>query len=208
MKVNAIIPAFNEEKTIGDIIGTLKEVDYISGITVVSDGSRDGTAEVAKSMGADVIDLDENIGKGGAIKIGIEKSTGDIILLLDADLIGLKREHIVNLIEPVMMNEADMTLGIFARGRLSTDLAQKISPYLSGQRALKGDLADDILKLDISRYGAEIVMTRYAIRENKRIKIVSLYNATHYTKEEKLGLAKGFAARMKMYWDIVKCLKN
>lgn len=208
MIITAIIPAYNEEKTIGNVIRVIREVSDISSIIVVSDGSTDGTARIASSMGVDVIELDKNVGKGGAIKAGLEKSTGDIILFLDADLIGLKKDHVINLLKPVMLDEADMTLGIFVGGRLSTDLAHMVSPYLSGQRAVKRELIYGVPNLDILKYGVEVAMTRYAIRENKRIKTVKIDNATHFTKEEKLGFAKGFAARMKMYWEIVRCLRN
>nr|HPL52782.1 glycosyltransferase family 2 protein [Bacillota bacterium] len=137
MNVTAIIPAYNEEQTIANVVNCVKNVDKIQKIIVVSDGSSDMTAEIAKKCGAEVIELNENIGKGGAIKAGINKCKTEIILFLDADLIGLTEKHILSLIEPVIENDADMTIGIFKNGRIATDLAQKVSPYLSGQRAIK-----------------------------------------------------------------------
>lgn len=206
MSVVAIIPAYNEEKTIGGVLETLKKVDLINNIIVVSDGSTDKTVEVAKKFGVDVLELKENLGKGGALKAGIEKAKGKVVLFLDADLIGLKENHVRNLILPVLDDEADMTVGIFDRGRVATDLAQKIAPFLSGQRAVNRKVLNDISNLEITRYGVEIALTKYVESSNLRVKKVVLKDLTHIMKEEKMGLLKGFTERMRMYMDIIKCL--
>ncbi|NPV43003.1 MAG: glycosyltransferase family 2 protein [Firmicutes bacterium] len=206
MSVVAIIPAYNEEKTIGGVLETLKKVDLINNIIVVSDGSTDKTVEVAKKFEVDVLELKENLGKGGALKAGIEKAKGKVVLFLDADLIGLKENHVRNLILPVLDDEADMTVGIFDRGRVATDLAQKIAPFLSGQRAVNRKVLNDISNLEITRYGVEIALTKYVESSNLRVKKVVLKDLTHIMKEEKMGLLKGFTERMRMYMDIIKCL--
>ncbi len=72
--------------------------------------------------------------------------------MLDADLIGLKEVHIDNLLFPVFKNQADMTVGIFNKGRGLTDLAQFISPYLSGQRAVKREIIKDMNNLKETGY--------------------------------------------------------
>jgi len=206
--VTVIIPAYNEEKTIGEVIRVVKEVDLIDNIIVVSDGSKDRTAEIAKTYGVEVIELIDNVGKGGAIKEGVDQSQGEIFLFLDADLIGLKPYHVTNLIMPVITNKVDMTIGIFSNGRFTTDLAQKVAPYLSGQRALRKYIIEEISNLDVTRYGVEVAMTKYVSQNNIRTKEVVLENLTHIMKEEKLGMIKGFTARLKMYWDIAKILSS
>ncbi|MDK2901638.1 Glucosyl-3-phosphoglycerate synthase [Koleobacter methoxysyntrophicus] len=206
MSVVAIIPAYNEEKTIGGVLETLKKVDLINNIIVVSDGSTDKTVEVAKKFGVDVLELKENLGKGGALKAGIEKAKGKVVLFLDADLIGLKENHVRDLILPVLDDEADMTIGIFDRGRVATDLAQKIAPFLSGQRAVNRKVLNDISNLEITRYGVEIALTKYVESSNLRVRKVFLKDLTHIMKEEKMGLLKGFTERMRMYMDIIRCL--
>jgi len=207
MNISAVIPAYNEEKTVGNVIDVLKKVDLIDEIIVVSDGSKDNTAEIARKHGAKVIELKENVGKGGAIKKGLDCSNGDIILVMDADLVGLREEHVLNLLEPVIQNEAEMTIGIFKSGRLATDLAQKIAPYLSGQRAIKKDVLKNISNIDITRYGFEVSLTKYAIKNNIKMKEVPLFELTHIMKEEKLGFLRGFLYRLKMYYEILKNLK-
>lgn len=71
---------------------------------------------------------------------------------LDADLIGLKPVHIENLVAPVVKDMADMTVGIFYSGRNITDLAQKLMPFLSGQRCVKREILD---KLDSKEWFSE-----------------------------------------------------
>lgn len=208
MNVTAIIPAYNEERTIAGVVSCVKRVDKIQKVIVVSDGSTDRTAEIARECGADVIELEENVGKGGAIKAGVSECGTEIILFLDADLLGLTEQHVLDLIQPVLENQADMTVGIFRNGRVVTDLAQKVTPYLSGQRAIRKSIIEKLPNMDIARYGVEVALTKYLKKYSARVMEVDLPDMTHVTKEEKLGLVKGVQARLKMYWDIVKILGN
>ncbi len=154
MEIAAIIPAYNEEKTIGDVITALKQSTQVNRIIVVSDGSEDETVNSAMHFeNVEVIELLDNRGKGGAIKAGLERCAAEIILILDADLIGLSAEHIETLLKPVKNGEVLMSVGIFEKGRVTTDIAQKVAPFLSGQRALKRELLEDISDLDLSRFG-------------------------------------------------------
>ncbi|MDD2211437.1 MAG: glycosyltransferase family 2 protein [Clostridia bacterium] len=204
MSVTAIIPAYNEEKYISNVLQALQKVEEITQIIVVSDGSTDNTVQEALSCGVQVINLPENIGKGGALTIGLKYTLEDIVLFLDADLIGLTEEHIFNLIRPVMNGQAEMTVGIFEKGRLATDMAQAISPYLSGQRCIKKRWLEQIDNLAISGFGVEKVVTNYAQQKKLRTIYVHLPKMSHVMKEEKLGLVRGFLYRMKMYWEIAK----
>lgn len=208
MNVTAVIPAYNEEHTIDGVVKCVKGVDKIQKVIVVSDGSTDRTAEIARDCGADVIELNKNVGKGGAIKAGINECGTEIILFLDADLIGLTEKHVLDLIEPVINGKADMTVGVFKNGRMVTDLAQKVTPYLSGQRAIKKSIIEKLHNIDITRYGVEVALTKYVDKYSVRVQEVDLPDMTHVTKEEKLGLIKGVHARLKMYWDIVRILSS
>jgi polyisoprenyl-phosphate glycosyltransferase len=203
MKVSALIPAYNEEKTITSVITTLKSFNQIDEIVVIDDGSTDATALLADVAGARVISLFQNKGKGAALQKGIEEIDCDIILILDADLIGLKELHIKRLLEPILIDETDMTIGVFHNGRGFTDFAQLITPNLSGQRAVKRDIISDMEDLKEAGYGVEVAINRY-IKKHGRHKFVELPNLTHLMKEEKRGLARGVVDRAKMYWDILK----
>ena len=96
------------------------------------------------------------------MKAGAAETECSILVFLDADLIGLKSKHIEDLLEPVRSGRTAMSIGVFSEGRVSTDLAQKIAPSLSGQRAVRKSLFDAVPKLEASRYGVEVALTQYA----------------------------------------------
>ncbi len=209
MPVSAIIPAYNESKTIGNVLRVVRAtMPLIEDIIVISDGSTDDTAEIARNYGTTVIELKDNIGKSGAINAGLNICKSEVVLLLDADLIGLKISHIYDLVLPVVSNDYDMVIGIFKNGRAVTDLAQKIAPKLSGQRAIKKYILKGIPDMDMLRYGLEISLSKHVNDEIYKVKEVYLQDITHLTKEEKLGVVQGLSSRMKMYWDILKIMKR
>jgi polyisoprenyl-phosphate glycosyltransferase len=205
MTVTAIIPAYNEEHNIGAVLDILTNSPLIKEIIVVSDGSDDQTVNVAAAYEAvRVIDLLDNRGKGGAVKAGLENSSSDLILILDADLIGLQEEHIRALLQPIISGRTTMTTGLFEKGRPVTDLAQKVAPFLSGQRALKRELLEKISDMDLSRFGLEVALQRYVEEQDVDHELVQLPLLSHIMKEEKLGFWKGISARAKMYWEIIR----
>jgi len=105
MKLVAIIPTYNEESTIGEVIkGTSK---YVDDILVINDGSTDSTAETAKIAGATVIDNIVNRGLGKTIQRGYEeaiKGGADIVVQIDADG-QYDPEEIPKLIKPILKIE-------------------------------------------------------------------------------------------------------
>lgn len=206
MAVAVIIPAFNEERTVARVIRAARNSPGISQIIVVNDGSTDRTAAIAEKAGAKVIDLSANMGKGAAVATGVEAATAEIILLLDADLVGLRPSHIHALLQPLLQDEADMTVGVFTDGRKVTDLSQRLTPFLSGQRAVKREILEAITDLKSSGFGMEVSLSRFAKQENLRVFYIPLRRISQIMKEEKRGLVRGFAARMKMYWEIVLLL--
>lgn len=208
MKAAAVIPAYNEVMTVGLVVEAARLVPELDEVIVVCDGCSDGTAQVARASGAKVIELRQNVGKGAAMITGAASTFAEVILFIDADLIGLRPQHLTDLVRPVLRNEADMTIGLFSKGRFATDLAQVIAPYLSGQRAIKRELLSLLGNMDFTRYGVEMAITTFARQHGWRIKEVELPDLTHIMKEEKLGLVKGVGARMRMYWEIAKCLAH
>lgn len=203
MAVSAIIPAYNEALTVGRVIETLQQVSLINEIIVVNDGSSDDTGAVARRSGAVVIDLQENRGKGAAMAAGARSAGGEFLLFLDADLEGLTPDHVRDLLYPVLSGEADMSLGIFQSGRLPTDYAQVVAPYISGQRVISRELFLQA-GVDNSRFEVEMILSRFAARRGLRVKKVPLHNLTHLMKEEKRGVARGLVERLGMYRDITK----
>ena len=206
MAVAVIIPAFNEERTVGRVIRAARNSPGISQIIVVNDGSTDRTAAIAEKAGAKVIDLSANMGKGAAVATGVEAATAEIILLLDADLVGLRPSHIHALLQPLLQDEADMTVGVFTDGRKVTDLSQRLTPFLSGQRAVRREILEAVADLKSSGFGMEVSLSRFARKENLRVFYIPLRRISQIMKEEKRGIVQGFAARLKMYWEIILLL--
>jgi glycosyltransferase involved in cell wall biosynthesis len=83
--VSIVIPAFNEQDSIAEVIGVLRAAAPWHEIIVVDDGSTDATGERAAAAGATVVRHAYNIGNGAAVKNGIRRATGEYILILDAD---------------------------------------------------------------------------------------------------------------------------
>lgn len=208
MQVTAVIPAYDEESTIYGVVTALRRSPLIHGVVVVSDGSDDATAERARAAGAVVLEHKVNKGKAAAMKTGFEAAQSPVVIFLDGDLMGLTEGHIRALLLPVLRGDADMTVGIFDEGRIATDLAQVVAPYLSGQRAFRRELLETMFadepEAEVSRFGIEVAFTRFVKKAGYRVVEVPLEELTHRMKEEKLGLVKGLAARMKMYWEILK----
>ncbi len=207
MKVAAIVPAYNERERISLVLDAIKKAQRIDEILVVSDGSTDGTFEL---VNADpeirALKLEPNRGKGGAMRAGAMGTDADIILFLDADLIGMDGEKVDAIVGPVADGRADMAIGIFKGGRGPTDMAQFLTPYISGQRAMHREVFLDIPKLDGVRSGVETAITKYYRSRDLKVSRITLTGCTHHMKEEKLGFVKGFTARVKMYFDIAKIL--
>ncbi|MEW8977277.1 MAG: glycosyltransferase family 2 protein [Symbiobacterium sp.] len=212
MRVAAVIPAFNEEETIADVVSVCVRVPEIEETIVVDDGSTDETAARAKAAGARVISHAENRGKAAAMKTGFEATTAPVLLFLDADLIGLQPDHLQDLLRPVLAGEADMTVGVFGDGRVATDLAQMVAPYLSGQRAIVRSVLAGMFQQEPDaeqvRFGIEVAITKYVRSHGCRVVEVVLEEMTHRMKEEKFGLMKGAAARLKMYYEILKYVQK
>ncbi|MEN6435706.1 MAG: glycosyltransferase family 2 protein [Anaerolineaceae bacterium] len=114
MKISVIIPVFNEASTITTIIERVKATDIPEEIVIVDDGSTDGTrallAEMDGKEGVRVILHEKNLGKGSAVRTGIDHVTGDVIIIQDADLEYDPREY-ANLLKPIYEGLADVVYG-------------------------------------------------------------------------------------------------
>ncbi|MDF1523252.1 MAG: glycosyltransferase, partial [Trueperaceae bacterium] len=150
-----LIPAYDEAATVATVVRVALEA-AVGPVLVIDDGSADGTAPAARAAGAEVLRLEANAGKGGALAAGAAARTEAVVVLLDADLTGLRPEHVRALAEPVRAGEVDMTRGVFAGGRWVTTVAQQVVPVLNGQRGLRRTLLLEVEGLESSRYGVEV----------------------------------------------------
>jgi glycosyltransferase involved in cell wall biosynthesis len=186
-KISAIICVYNEEKTIKEVVTTVCDY-FFDEVIVVNDGSTDATAKILSELqflpSLKYIALPENKGKGYAMATGIENSTGEIIVFIDADLSNLKEEHFEQLITPVFSKEADMVLG----RATETLINYKINPFKSftGQRALlKQDVFTILEEMRTSKFGVETLINLHYQAQGKRVKYVMLEGLKHPTKFDK-----------------------
>lgn len=111
MKIAALIPAYNEEKTIAAVLREVRP--FAAEIVVVDDGSTDGTAAAVRESGATVLRHETNRGKGAALRTGFHYLAGggfDAVLTMDSDL-QHKADEAVHLIETMGERGADLVIG-------------------------------------------------------------------------------------------------
>ena len=140
--LSVVVPAFNEEKTIGKVLTALLQVklnnDIQIQIIVIDDGSTDGTAAVVSAIAQKhpqihVIRHRQNSGKGSAIRSALQVATGEMLLIQDADL-EYDPNDIHTLLQPVIEREADVVYGT----RFSTERPHRVLYYwhYAGNRLL------------------------------------------------------------------------
>jgi glycosyltransferase involved in cell wall biosynthesis len=200
-----IIPAFNEATRIAAVLEVVAGCAAGRQVWVIDDGSTDDTSAVAQTFaGVQVLRTEENHGKGAAMWAGVAATDAELLVFLDADLRGLRLEHVDALVKPVAEGAAEMSIGLFRGGRGSTDFSHVIAPWVSGQRAIRRDAFLTLDAARASRQGIELLLTRAAREQRWRVVNVPWQGVTHAMKEEKLGLFRGHLARWKMYGEILR----
>ena len=211
--VVAIVPAKDRVDLIAATVTALIELDMIGEVVVVDDCSIDGTGEMARKAGARVVTLERNLGKGGAVAAGVAASGApESYLLIDADL-GASATHANILLQPLLGDQADMTIGIFpktgrSRGfgivkRTAARLIEEatgrrfIEP-LSGQRGVNGPL---MRSLDLADgFGLEVALTIDAHIAGARIQEIS----APFSHQPSGRGPRGIAHRARQCRDVAK----
>ncbi len=205
MRTSAIIAAYNEEKTLAEVLGALTRSRFVDEIIVVSDGSTDRTVDIARGFeGVTTIALRENWGKGYAMRVGVDYARGDVLFFVDGDMFNLTDEHIDSLLLPVLRGKCDMNIGIRNRGLIRNflHLEMKLGPVLSGIRVMRREVWDTVPLRYQERFKIEAALNFFCSRAGFRQRQTIVHKLGHLIKENKRGLWPGLAGRYDMFREV------
>jgi glycosyltransferase involved in cell wall biosynthesis len=200
--VAAIIPAYNEEQTVGKVVTALKQSGIFDEIVVVSDGSTDRTAEVAREAGATAVyQLPIRSGKGKAMQHGVAHTDAPIISFFDADLLTLTPEHARALVTPVAEGKRAMNTGLRDRGGLLMWLEGHL-PLIGGERAMQREVFEAIPDRYIQGFMVESALNYFCRANHMAYGGTPLPKLTMRRKYDKVGWGKAIGQYAHMYWQV------
>jgi glycosyltransferase involved in cell wall biosynthesis len=183
MRTAAVIPVYNEERTIAEVVARTRK--FVDRVIVVDDGSKDRTRQEAERGGAEVLSFPQNRGKAAALKAGFQRCNGsDVVVMLDGDLQHLPEE--IPLLLRGVRDGHDLVLGsryycqfrnMPAKSRFSNRVASWVISFLggirvtdpqSGFRAVRTERLAE-LDLEAERYAIEHIMILEARRKGMKI---------------------------------------
>jgi glycosyltransferase involved in cell wall biosynthesis len=196
--VAAVIPARDEAPTVGAVVFAALDAALVDEVVVVDNGSRDHTAAVAAAHGARVVH-EPRPGKGEALRAGLAATDAGIVVFLDADLVGLRADHVDALVTAVAGGHADMACGLFDRGPVANRIFLDRLPVLTGQRALRREVFARLAPAEARGYRVEAALNSLVARDGLTRHDRVLDGLWHRTKEEKAAHpVLGFARKVAM----------
>jgi glycosyltransferase involved in cell wall biosynthesis len=225
--LSIVIPCYNEERTIEAILKEVEDVDLgktKKEVIIIDDCSKDGTRgilkKLAKKHGYRVLLQDHNQGKGAALKRGIQESTGDVVVVQDADLEYDPQEY-KRLLYPIERGHADVVYGsrfiggephriIYYRNQVANKFLTMLSNMFTGlnltdmetcYKMINGDVAREIAdELQAKRFGFEPEVTARIAKKNLRVYEIGI---SYYGRSKEEGKKIGFKDGLKAIWEIV-----
>lgn len=217
--VSVVVPAFNEAKTIAQVVDRLEQLDLRLEILLCDDGSTDETPRIIERLQAErpvvtALIADKNRGKGAAVRMGIANSTGAIVLIQDADL-EYDPVDIPGLIAPLVEGRADVVYGSRLRGgepqrahlfwhyvgnrflSLVTNVLfnTTISDMEVGYKAFRGDLVRSLkLVSDDFRFEPEVTAKVLKIKGIRLYEVPISYYGRTFEEGKKITWVDGFLA--------------
>ena len=205
-KIDALVAAYNEEKTIANVINVLSETPLINRIIVVDDGSSDKTFSVVSKLASPrviLLKMKTNSGKSQAIATGLIKVTTKNVFLCDADLIKLTPKICEAIIRPVLNGHANMSIGMRNYG-VTPPVISKYFHSISGERAINTDILKKCTKSKyFYNYGMETVINYYCIINHLKT-AKKVFNYGHINHLSKDGSLLGFFIYLKQTFLILK----
>ncbi len=198
MHAAAVIPAYNEAETVGEVVEAARRARHITEVIAVDNASTDDTAAVAAQAGARVVPC-LDAGKGQAMAAGVAATGADVIVFLDGDLVGLEPDHVDRLAAAVLEGRAGMACGLFDRGPVLNRVFLHQLPVLTGQRALPRQLFERLDHTDRRGYKVEAALNSLCAELGVRVESFVCEGLWHRTKEEKYPSAvEGFVRKLAM----------
>lgn len=198
MRVAAVIPARNEAATVGEVVSVALAARNIDEVVVVDNRSADATAAVAGSAGARVVTCVEE-GKGQALSAGVATTDADVLVFLDADLVGLTSAHVERLVSSVLDGSISMACGLFDRAPVLNRIFLHRLPILTGQRALLRTLFEKLDDKDVRGYRVEAALNSLCADLDLSVDSFVCQGLFHRTKEQKSASPLlGFLRKMAM----------
>ena len=204
MTLTCLIPAYNEEARIAAVLQAVIGHPLIDQVLVIDDGSRDQTAQVVRGTSAQLIVMSPNGGKTAALVRGLAEATGEFVLLVDADLVGLSADDMTALIAPVLSGRADVSISLrqnapFIWRWLGLD-------YISGERVLRKSVLDgqDAALKNLPKFGFEVFLNGLLIQQTSRIAVVRWPGVVSPLKSRKYGIWAGIVADFRMMGDLFR----
>jgi glycosyltransferase involved in cell wall biosynthesis len=225
MKLSIIVPVYNEEKTILDVLTRLQTINFGLDyeVIVVDDGSTDKTKSILQeriipsSKNIKLIFLDKNSGKGAALRRGFQVATGDIMAVQDADL-EYQPQDIAPLVKPILEGRSRVVYGarflrhhqplyklFYTGNRLISKLfgliyGTPINDPWTGHKVFHRDALNNI-HLTSQRFDLEIELTAKWLRAKEKIMELPIsYQGRTYQEGKKIKWTDG----IKALWAIIK----
>lgn len=202
-RVSAVVPARDEGRTIRSVVEVLVGHPLVSEVIVVDDASTDDTAERAREAGAIVLAMPQSGGKAAAMSLGAAAARNDVILFTDADLIGLDREMVSRIVEPVTSGDFAMYVGIRGRKTYWVNRLLHFTPILGGERALRRELWQQVPSAYKRNFQIEIALNFFTKLNGHRMGFTVVHGLGQVIKEKKRGLLPGLWQRILMIRDIL-----
>jgi glycosyltransferase involved in cell wall biosynthesis len=202
--VSCIIPAYNEASRIGVVLAVVMTHSLISEVIVIDDGSTDGTGDQVRVFPkVRLLVNSPNRGKSASVARGMREATGEFILMLDADLVGLTQENISTLVEPVVNGEVSMAMSL--RGNSLRTYRFLGMDFFSGERVFAKKLIESVLP-DIEKlpgYLLETYINGLIVKNALSIKVVDWKEVIQTRKATKVGFLKGQMKEFQMVYTLL-----
>ena len=201
-RVAAIVPAYNEEPTVADVVRTLRACAWVDEVLVVNDASTDGTAQVAEAAGATLLEQPSQKGKGEAMRFGVAHTDAEVLLFADADLIGFTEDHVERILLPVLSGGKMMNVGLRDRGAFWNWWEGHL-PLIGGERAMRREIFEAVPPEFIRGFMVEGALN-YSCRSRKlSYGSVLLPGLSLRRKINKVGFFRGIRAYVRMGSEIL-----